>query len=169
MSLVRTVVCSVGASRNAAQAGALHVLLDFGVVPDLLVGTSVGAISASFLAAERSPERARCLVRIWQQLRTHDAVVTLQGLSSSTSRSNRTIRAHRACALLDRHLGYREIDQDAVTIVVVATDLLTGAERSSWRRPSGAQALRVRDTSPGLGRPNDGEDPGHEGRQVGFQ
>ncbi len=68
----------------------------------------------------------------------------------------------------DRHLGCREIDQNAVTLLVVATDLLTGAERTGWRRPSGAQALRVRDTSPGLGRPNDGEDPGHEGRQVGF-
>lgn len=79
MSLVRAVVCSGGASRGAAQAGALQVLLEAGVVPDLLVGTSVGAINASFLAADPSPERARCLIEIWQELRTRDVFPTSAG------------------------------------------------------------------------------------------
>ena len=45
VSPARAAVCSGRASRSAVQAGALHVLLGAGVVPDLLVGTSATARS----------------------------------------------------------------------------------------------------------------------------
>jgi hypothetical protein len=56
VSPVRAVVFSGGDSRGAAQAGALQVILEAGVVPDLFVGTSVGAINAAFLAADPADE-----------------------------------------------------------------------------------------------------------------
>ena len=131
MSLVRAVVCSGGASRGAAQAGALQVLLEAGLVPDLLVGTSVGAINASFLAADPSPERARCLVKIWQELRTRDVFPTSAGgqLVHLALGSDHLCSPDGLRALLDQHRGYREIEEATVPLVVVATDLLTGAER----------------------------------------
>lgn len=131
MSPVRAVVCSGSASRGAAKAGALHVLLQAGVEPDLFVGTSVGAIDAAFLAADPSPERARCLVKIWQELRTRDVLPTCAGaqLVHLALGSDRLCSPDGLRALLDRHLGYREIAQAAVPFVVVATDLLTGTER----------------------------------------
>ena len=45
------VVLSGGGSLGAAQVGALRALLESGVRPDLLVGCSVGALNAAFLAA----------------------------------------------------------------------------------------------------------------------
>jgi NTE family protein len=39
-----------GGARGALQAGALRALLEAGIQPDLLVGTSVGAVNAIFLA-----------------------------------------------------------------------------------------------------------------------
>jgi len=39
-----------GGARGALQAGALRALLEAGIKPDLLVGTSIGAVNAVFLA-----------------------------------------------------------------------------------------------------------------------
>ena len=43
-------VLSGGAARGALQVGALRALLEANIRPDMLVGTSVGAISAAYLA-----------------------------------------------------------------------------------------------------------------------
>ena len=37
-----------GGSRGALQVGALQVLLETGVQPDMVIGTSVGALNAAF-------------------------------------------------------------------------------------------------------------------------
>jgi NTE family protein len=39
-----------GGARGALQVGALRALLDAGIEPDLLVGTSIGAVNATYLA-----------------------------------------------------------------------------------------------------------------------
>src|SRR5512138_3422457 len=43
-------VLSGGGSRGALQVGALRALLEAGIIPDLLVGTSIGAANAAGLA-----------------------------------------------------------------------------------------------------------------------
>ena len=128
---MRAIVCSGGGNRGAAQAGALEVLLSAGVVPDLFVGTSVGAINAAFLAADPSPNRARCLVEIWQGLRGRDVFPTparVQLIRLALG-SDHVCSSDGLRALLETHLGYREIEDASVPLVVVATDLSTGAER----------------------------------------
>jgi NTE family protein len=47
---VRAFVLGGGGARGALQVGALRALLDAGIEPDLLVGTSVGAANATYLA-----------------------------------------------------------------------------------------------------------------------
>lgn len=143
MSLVRAVVCSGGGSRGAAQAGALQVMLEAGVVPDLLIGTSVGAINAAFLAAEPSPERARGLVEIWKGLRDRDVFPTpaLVQLIRLALGSDHVCSSDGLRTLLETHLGYREIEDASVPLVVVATDLLTGAERRLRAGPVVAAVL----------------------------
>jgi NTE family protein len=42
-------VLSGGASLGAVQAGMLRALYERGIVPDLVVGTSVGAINGAFI------------------------------------------------------------------------------------------------------------------------
>ncbi len=39
-----------GGARGALQVGALRALVEMGIVPDMLVGTSIGAVNASFFA-----------------------------------------------------------------------------------------------------------------------
>jgi len=48
---MRAFVLSGGGNRGALQAGALKVLLQRGVVPDFIVGSSIGALHGAFLAA----------------------------------------------------------------------------------------------------------------------
>jgi NTE family protein len=43
-------VLSGGVSLGAVQVGMLQALAERGITPDLLVGTSVGAINAAFVA-----------------------------------------------------------------------------------------------------------------------
>jgi NTE family protein len=59
------VVLGGGATLGAFQAGVIDVLARHGVVPDLLVGTSVGAINAAFWAFDPSPEVGDRLLRLW--------------------------------------------------------------------------------------------------------
>lgn len=47
-----------GGGRGALQAGALRALLEAGLSPDLLVGTSAGAVNATFLAVRGFTEEA---------------------------------------------------------------------------------------------------------------
>jgi NTE family protein len=128
---VLAIVCSGGGNRGASQAGALEVLLDAGVVPDLLVGASVGAVNAAYLAADPSPAQARRLVEVWRQLRSRD-VFPLAPTSVALSLvrgSDHVCSAEGLRSLLEHHLPYRRLEDAAVPLIVVATDLITGTER----------------------------------------
>ncbi len=62
-------VLSGGGSRGALQVGALRALLEAGIVPDLLVGTSIGAANATGLALWGADlEGIAALERIWEQI-----------------------------------------------------------------------------------------------------
>ncbi len=65
-------VLSGGAARGAVQIGMLEALLDAGIVPHALVGTSVGALNATFVAARPDRLRVRELRAKWLALRTRD-------------------------------------------------------------------------------------------------
>ena len=61
-------VLSGGGPRGALQAGALQVLLENGIYPDILVGTSAGALNAAYLAWQPTPSAAGHLIDIWTRL-----------------------------------------------------------------------------------------------------
>ncbi len=65
-------VFSGGGNRGALQVGAVQVLLSRGIVPDILIGTSVGAINAAYLAHDPSPAAAQELERLWLQVTNDD-------------------------------------------------------------------------------------------------
>lgn len=65
-------VMSGGGNRGALEAGALLELMEAGIRPDLLVGTSAGALNAAFLAADPTPGGARRLADIWMHAKKDD-------------------------------------------------------------------------------------------------
>src|SRR6478752_812416 len=63
-------VLSGGASLGAVQVGMLHALYERDIVPELIVGTSVGAVNGAFIASRpQSVETVTALAEIWRGLR----------------------------------------------------------------------------------------------------
>ncbi len=61
------VVLSGGATRGAFQVGVIDVLARHGVVPDLVVGTSVGAINAAYWAFHPDQDVGLRLLEVWRE------------------------------------------------------------------------------------------------------
>ena len=57
-----------GGVHGAAEVGMLRALLEQGITPDLILGTSVGAINGAALARNPDLEGARQLARLWEEL-----------------------------------------------------------------------------------------------------
>lgn len=64
---MKALVLSGAANFGAMQAGALEALFSLGYRPDLIVGTSAGALNAIFLAADPNPSGAESLKELWRQ------------------------------------------------------------------------------------------------------
>src|SRR5690242_55067 len=63
-------VLSGGASLGAVQVGMLEALYERGIAPQLVVGTSVGAVNGAFIASRpQTVQTARELAAIWRGLR----------------------------------------------------------------------------------------------------
>ncbi|MGQ0826702.1 MAG: patatin-like phospholipase family protein [Actinomycetota bacterium] len=129
---MRAFVLSGGGSRGALQAGALEVLLAAGIVPELLVGTSVGALNAAHLAAEPTPARAALLVDLWRTIRPRSLFPSgsrLVQLANLVRGADHVGSSTPLRHLIEDALPYRQIEDAAMPLVVVATDLRTGTER----------------------------------------
>jgi NTE family protein len=62
-------VLSGGASLGAIQVGILQALVDRGIAPDLLVGTSAGALNAAFVAGRGATVAGvSALAGVWGRL-----------------------------------------------------------------------------------------------------
>ena len=66
-------VLSGAGNRGPLEVGALRALLEAGIIPDLLVGTSAGAINASYLAAwGATVETTRKMEDLWASVESDD-------------------------------------------------------------------------------------------------
>src|SRR6478735_4485889 len=63
-----------GGLLGAAEAGMESALLDAGVRPDVVCGTSVGAINGAALAADPTPTGAKRLLALWDALADEGAL-----------------------------------------------------------------------------------------------
>jgi NTE family protein len=118
-----------GGSLGALQVGMLDALAEHNVVPDLVVGTSVGALNGAIVAAEPSTA-ARRLAHIWRHL--EGSRILPRGVSGTV----RMLRGRRNYAYSELGLArvlHEYLPRDAtfkdlaVPLHVVATDVASGA------------------------------------------
>jgi NTE family protein len=64
---VRAFVLSGGANYGAQQVGALEVLFERGIQPDMIMGVSAGALNAAWAALHPTLEGVQELARIWRE------------------------------------------------------------------------------------------------------
>lgn len=122
-----------GASLGALQVGMLRALAERDIHPDLVVGTSVGAINGAVLAEQGSSEAHQHLQRIWLSIGRRDI---LPGwflhplLNIARSRRRRTRHFTHSPAGLERlfehHLNARRFADLALPLAAVATDGRSG-------------------------------------------
>ncbi|MFT7503586.1 MAG: NTE family protein [Gammaproteobacteria bacterium] len=120
-------VLSGGASLGAIQVGMAMALAERGIVADLIVGTSVGAMNGAWLAGGRS---ATDLAEVWSALRRNDLFPTkpLLGLRAFLGKSSHFVPDTHLRATLGVHLPFKRIEDAAIPFVVVTADALSGEE-----------------------------------------
>jgi NTE family protein len=124
-------VLSGGASLGAVQAGMLRALYERGVAPDLIVGTSVGAINGAFIASRPpTPETADELAEIWRSVRRGQVfpLRPLGGLLGFLGSRDHLVPQSGLRALVADHLEHQPLEQMPIPFHVVAVDVVTGEE-----------------------------------------
>jgi NTE family protein len=125
-------VLSGGGPLGALQVGALKALYEQGVTPDLVVGTSVGAINAAFLAFNPGPEGPPEMEKLWLSMTENDLYPAGRFRPPWTrflARGDRVFENTGLRRVLERRIGTPRFEDARVPLGIVATELDTGAEK----------------------------------------
>jgi NTE family protein len=124
-------VLSGGASLGAIQVGMLEALYARGVVPDLIVGTSVGALNGAFIAS-RPPtaQTVKELGDIWRGVHRADVFPPnpVTGLKGFVGLHDHVVPSTGLRRLIRRHMNVERLEQTPIPLHVVATDVMRGEE-----------------------------------------
>ncbi|MBV9661774.1 MAG: patatin-like phospholipase family protein [Acidimicrobiales bacterium] len=140
-----------GGSGGAVQVGILLAALEAGIRPDLLVGSSVGALNAAYLATDPSVERVAGLAEIWQGLGRGDVFgsnhwYTVRRLAM---RHDHIFSPAPLRSLIARFCPLERLEDARVPVQVVTTDLDHGVARW-WSRGAASEVLYAAACLPGL-------------------
>ena len=133
-----------GGARGALQVGALRALLEAGYQPDMLVGTSAGAINASFLAMRGvTLQSIKELAQAWHNARQADLIpqnylwLTVRALFRRAD----ALFSHRLkdfSIAQGVHPNLRFSDIKGVRLILVAADLNAGGVVLYGQDPQGS-------------------------------
>jgi NTE family protein len=113
-----------GGSLGAVQVGMLQELVRAGIKPDLVVGSSVGALNAAFFAGNPNADGVAALVGIWRSLRRRDIFpMTLRGAVRWLGSPAGLFESSALRRLIERNLPFQKLEDAQVALHVVATDL----------------------------------------------
>ena len=133
-----------GAARGWAHIGALHALDDLGIVPDVVCGTSIGALVGGFHVSGFLDE-----LEGWARKLTKLRMVRYLDIRFA---SNGMIAGNRLFAEMERRVGDMRFEDLARPFAVVATDLHTGHE-VWYSEGEMVPAIRASFSLPGLFEP----------------
>ena len=130
-----------GAALGWAHIGALRALEDGGITPDVIAGTSIGALVGSCsMAGVLGPLEDIARNMSWtRMLGLADPQVGAPGL----------FKGGAVQSLMERYLGSRQIEDLNGSFVAVAADLISGSEVRISRGPI-ASAVRASISIPGV-------------------
>jgi NTE family protein len=123
-------VLSGGASLGAVQVGMLQALSEDGILPDLIVGTSVGAVNGAWIASRPDPQGVAALGRLWRSLSREEVFPTrpMQGLLGFLGRRPNLVSDRGLRRLLSAHIEFDRLEDAPIPLHVVTTDVLSGQD-----------------------------------------
>jgi NTE family protein len=126
----RAFVLGGGGHMGAAEVGMLHALLERDVTPDLVVGTSVGALHGAMVAADPSVAAVKRLEAVWEELaaRSRERSAILRDATSliRTRTHMRSPQPFRDAAVA--LLGVSTFEELAIPFQCVAASIERSAE-----------------------------------------
>lgn len=140
-----------GGMLGAVEVGMLQALVEAGITPDLVVGSSVGAINGAAVASDPSAATIERLTAMWEEL-GHDAVFSggMFGRLTTLARTGTHVHSNNGLrALLEEHAEGRLIEDLAVPFQCVAACIETARARWFTEGPV-ADAVLASSAVPGL-------------------
>jgi NTE family protein len=120
-----------GGRWGAVQVGMVEALLDAGITPDLVLGTSIGAFNGAMVAADPTHAGVTRLRSLWHEIQDLD-VLSASLLQRARTVISERISLHRTSdlrAVLARYLPTDRFEDLAVPFECVAATIETAAER----------------------------------------
>ena len=152
-------VMSGGASLGSMQAGMLQALYERAIRPDVIIGTSVGAINGAYVASRpQTRSTADDLADMWRGVRRQQ-VFPFSPLTAllGVARRNHVVPDGPLRRLIDDQLEFERLEDAPIPLHLIAVDLFTGRERRLSRGPA-LEAIVASSAIPGVFPPVDWED-----------
>jgi NTE family protein len=153
-------VLAGGAGLGAIQVGMLRALYERDVVPDVIVGTSVGALNGGFVACRpQTVATADALAEVWLELRRGQVfpLNALTGALAFLGARDHLVPDSGLRRLIERHIECGRLEAMPIPLHVVAVDVITGEEMRLSEGPT-LDALLATTAIPGVLAPVGWED-----------
>lgn len=123
-------VLSGGASLGSIQVGMLQALTACGIRPDMIIGTSAGALNGAWLADGDTESDLAQLADVWRRITRNDVFPTnpITGLLRLAGLGNHLVSDRGLRHLLRKHLRFERLEDAPIPLHVVATDVLSGVD-----------------------------------------
>jgi NTE family protein len=127
---VTAFVLSGGGNQGVAQVGMLRALLERGITPDVVIGTSAGALNGAAVATSPTLEKVAQLEQVWTGLRSDDVFPggVLKRAWNVLRRDDHLTSSEGLAEVLERAGVASTFADLEVPLRVVTTDLDTGDE-----------------------------------------
>lgn len=124
------VVLGGGGNRGAAQVGMLRALVEAGVKPDLVVGTSIGAINGAVFAGSPTIEGVYLAGEVWRRIGLSDVFPRsrFHGSWRFVERRPSVFSMERLREIVGSQLRFERLEDSPLPLVLVATRLDDGKE-----------------------------------------
>ncbi len=119
-----------GGQLGAHEVGMLRALLEHGIVPDLVVGTSIGAINGVAVAAEPTVKAAERLTAMWTRFERSDVFAgSVLGRLGTLARSRTHLHDNEGLRrMLTEAVPFERIEELPVAFECVAASIEAAAE-----------------------------------------
>ena len=114
-----------GAAKGYAHIGVIKVLEQHGIKPDLIVGTSMGALVGAMYAAGKTTEHIEKLVSKFNSIGNFSLM--------STIFKGNVLNISKVKKILNNELGEMKQEETDIKFVCVATDMRTGCAKNFKR------------------------------------
>ena len=109
-------VLSGGGTRGFAHLGAIAALKEQGITPDIISGTSAGAIVGAFIASGKSPEEVHKLLKMGGFFRYTKMHLPVDGL----------LRLDGLKEVLEKEISYKTVEELPIPLYITVSNLNKG-------------------------------------------